>query len=247
MKMKNIERPPSAHNWVRYNYADELKTAKEIVAFATAAPQITYAAGLQIIRDRITLKLDRATAAKAAGIRGHVKSRPFVAQFVDAFIDFDEVRNYSGMPSFDQDVATYAIGRDVRIPVKPLTVISEDGVLKPIFVVGWATMPLSLHQRRLLMTVLEDAVFSLTDFQNSTGEFVSFPRDAHSKIREPQVWKRGDFDLLSKSEMKDQAELYLRALDLAKEILAGRASAEAADVQEDEKIAADDSQGVLDL
>jgi hypothetical protein len=48
-----LDRPPYAHNWVRYNFPDELATAKALVAFATNIPQITYVAGGAIVRDRI--------------------------------------------------------------------------------------------------------------------------------------------------------------------------------------------------
>lgn len=226
MAIKKIDRPPSVHNWVRYNYSDEVTTAKAIVSFVTGAPQITYAAGGPIIRDRIVLKVDRETALIAASTRGHIKSRPHVASYVNAFLDYDEIRNYSGSPSFDQDVAAYQVSRDIRVPAKPLVVISEGGILKPIFMVGWATMPLTLHQRRLLMTVLEDAVFSLTDFQSSPGEFVSFPKGDNSSARSPEVWKRGDFDLLSSAEMKEQLEIYLLALARARIILAEREAGE---------------------
>jgi hypothetical protein len=222
MAIKKIDRPPSAHNWVRYNYPDELKTAKAIVSFVTGAPQVTYAAAAPIIRDRMVLKLDRATALAAASTRGHIKSRPHVFEYVSAFLDYDEVRNYSGSPSYDQEVAAFQISRDIRLPAKPLVVISEGGILKPIFMVGWSTMPLTLHQRRLLMTVLEDAVFSLTDFQNSPGEFVSFPRGDNSQARSPEVWRRGDFELLSPAEMKEQIEIYLAALSRARTIIAAR-------------------------
>jgi hypothetical protein len=138
-------------------------------------------------------------------------------EFVSAFYDFDEVRNYSGMPSYDQFVEPYRASRDVKIPVKPLIVISEGGMLKPLFIVGWASMPLTLYQRRLLMTVIEDAVFSLTDFRESTGEFVCFPRIGSD--RQPEVWNRGDFELLSRDAMEDQLAIYSEALAQAKEIL----------------------------
>jgi hypothetical protein len=239
MAIKKIERPPSAHNWVRYIYPEELKMAKAIVTFVTAAPQVTYSAGLQIVRDRILFKLDRETADNAANNRGHRKSRPYVAEFVKAFIDYDEIRNYSGLPSYDQDVAAYQINRDIRVPVKPLVVISENGILKPIFVVGWATMPLVLRQRRLLMTMLEDAVFSLTDFQNSPGEFVSFPKGSNSGSRSPEIWRRGDYELLGKSEMKEQIEAYLRALETAKSIIAGKRPPEQPTAEQDEPVQSD--------
>ncbi|MGT2503254.1 hypothetical protein ACVOMS_25605 [Bradyrhizobium guangxiense] len=240
-----IDRPPYVHNWVRFNFPDELSTTKAVVSFITATPQISYAAGQPIIRDRIALKLDRDTALKAARTKGHPKSRPLVAEYVNAFYDYDDERNYSGLPSYDQYVAPYSISRDVRIPVKPLIVISEGGILKPIFIVGWATMSLSRFQRRLLMTVLEDAVFSLTDFQASAGEFISFPRAVSDNLRHPEVWKRGDYDLLSDAEMRDQAELYVRAVAAAKEIVARRRGE--ADQQPEAKQDAAEPNSIFDL
>jgi hypothetical protein len=248
MSVKKLDRPPYVHNWVRYNYPDKWKTANEIVAFAKNAPQVTYAAGSSIVRDRIALKLDRETALKAALTTGHKKSRPHVADFVNAFYDYDATRNYTGLPSYDQFVEPYRIGREIKIPVKPLIIISEQGVLKPVFVVGWATMPLVRFQVRLLMTVLEDAVFSLTDFQKSPAEFVSFPRTEKSKTapRAPQVWTRGDYDLLSKVEMKQQADIYLEALSLARAMILGAGAPSVA--EEGRELEWDASeQGELDL
>src|SRR5262245_20553034 len=135
MSVKKIDRPPYVHNWVRYNYPDELKTAKALVAFMQGMPSVTYAAASPIVRDRIVFGLDEETAIKAALSKGHKKSRPYVAEFVRVFYDYDKIRNYSGLPSYDQYVAPYRISREIQIPVKPLVVISEDGLLKPIFVV----------------------------------------------------------------------------------------------------------------
>lgn len=222
MSATKVDSPPYAHNWVRNNFSDFQATVRSLVSFIQSMPQITYAGGMSVIRDRIALGLDRQTAINAVRTTGHKKSRPYVEEFVEAFYEYDEIRKYSGLPSYDQYVAPYPISRDIRIPVKPLIVISEEGMLKPIFVVGWATMPLTLFQRRLLMTLLEDAVFSLTDFQNSIGEFISFPhlRGSNSKKRTPLVWKRGDYGLLSPPRMKEQADLYLQALAKAKDIVA---------------------------
>jgi len=222
--------------------------AKAIVAFVENVPQITYAAASPIIRDRIALQLDRETAMKAAHNKGHIKSRPYVAEFVSAFFDYDQIRKYAGLPSYDQYVAPYRINRSIKIPVKPLIVISENGILKPIFVVGWATMPLVTFQRRLLMTVLEDAVYSLTDFHKSPGEFVCFPRlkGTNSGSRTPEVWQRGDYDLLNDVEMKEQIEIYLQALALAKEILAEK-KASKGERPKEQVITIDPLQGKLGL
>ena len=169
--------------------------------------------------------------------------------FVNAFYDFDEIRKYSGLPSFDEYVAPYRLSREIKIPVKPLIVISEGGVLIPIFVVGWATMPLIEFQRRLLMTVFEDAVFSLTDFQNSPGEFVSFPRlqQSNSGSRTPEVWRCGDYTLLSEKEIKDKTEIYLHALSRAKSILSEKQVSDREEVVEERPAMGDSQQDKFDL
>lgn len=117
MSLKKIDRPPYVHNWVRYNDPDEAKTTKGIVNFIRSAPPITYIAGSPIIRDRILLGLDRATALQAAKTRGRANSRELVFEFVSAFYDYDLLRNYSGLPSYDQFVEPYRAGREVKIPV----------------------------------------------------------------------------------------------------------------------------------
>lgn len=167
--------------------------------------------------------LDRETAMFAARSTGRINSRDIVAEYVDAFYNYDEIRRYSGKPCFDEVIEPFRVGKGVIVPVKPLVTIVEAGKLVPIFAVGWASMPLSLWQRRLLATVMEDAVFSLTDFRNSPGEFLCFPRtedESGEIVREPLVWKRGDFELLSREDLQDCLEMYSSALEAAKIIIA---------------------------
>lgn len=169
------------------------------------------------------MRLERETALNAAKTTGRKNSREIVTEYVEAFYGYDESRQYSGKPCFDEVIEPFRIGKGIVVPVKPLVTIVESGRLVPIFSVGWASMPLNLWQRRLLATVMEDAVFSLMDFRDSPGEFLCFPRknDGSGKlIREPLIWKRGDFDLLSKEELRDCLEMYRSALEAAKRTIA---------------------------
>ena len=153
--------------------------------------------------------------------KGRVNSRGIVAEYVGAFYDYDEVRKYSGKPTYDEMVEPFRIGKGLFVPVKPLVNIVENGKLVPIFSVGWATFPLSDFQMRLLATVLEDAVFSLSDFKNSPGEFICFPKAGKKQdaTRKPHIWTRGDMNLLSQAELRDCLDMYLEALEEAKAIL----------------------------
>ncbi|WP_420410867.1 hypothetical protein [Roseibium sp.] len=219
MNRNKLDRPPYVHNWVRYNYPDINKTTKELVGFARHIPTISYQTGLRVAADRILHGLDYRTALKAVSRKGNPNSRRHNTEFIKAFYRFDKERQYSGAPAFDEFVEPFRISKGLSIPVKPTAILSEGGVFKPVFLVGWSSMPLTDFQIRLLMTLIEDAVFSLTDFQSSPGEFLSFPKDKTTGKRCPLVWQRGDFELLSKAELAEQIDLYLNALQKAKSIL----------------------------
>ena len=216
-----LDRPPYVHNWIRNFGPDLQSTTKKIVGLALGFPTMSYAAAVPILIDRIVTSLDRDTALKAAMNTGRVNSREIVSEYVAAFFDYDELRKYGGKPTYDEMIEPFRVGKGVTVPVKPLVNIVEHGRLVPIFSVGWASFPLNRFQLRLLATVLEDAVFSLSDFRNSPGEFICFPKDGRKPdaVRKPLIWKRGDMDLLSPSEMRDSLHMYLDALEAAKKIL----------------------------
>ena len=215
---QKLNRPPYAHNWVRYVKGSELETRKALVAFARSMPQITYKAGNQIIQDRVLLQLDRDTAMKVAQQKGRPNSRANVAEYVSAFFDYDLSAGISSRPAFDEVVEPFRVGKGVVVPVKPLVTTLEAGEFQPIFSVGWASNPLSTWQHRLLATIFEDAVFSLADFRRSHGRFLTFPRreKRNPDSRYCEMWQRGDFELLSRTELRDTLELYLEALQNAK-------------------------------
>lgn len=218
---KKLERPPYVHNWIRNVGPDHQTTVKRLVKTATSILTQTYGGATPIIFDRIVSGLERETALKAALTTGRVNSRAIVADYVEAFLDYDEVRNYSGRRTFEATVEPFRLGKGLTVPVKPLVNIVENGKLVPIFSVGWSSIPFNDFQWRLLSTVLEDAVFSLSDFRTSPSEFLFFPRDGTDKSskRRPLIWNRGDFELIGKAEMTDFLDMYLGALEEAKQIL----------------------------
>lgn len=68
------------------------------------------------------------------------------------------------------------------------------------------------------MTILEDAIFSLTDFAESDAEIVFLPENEAGQ-RVPEVWHRGDYDLLSETELRNQLEVFLSAREAAYPII----------------------------
>lgn len=215
---RKLDRIPAAPNFVRYNFEELIKTLKAYVGFAKGMPTISYVEGLKLIKDLVLGLTDASQAMKAARMIKDSPSRVAVIEFVDSFCAYAAVRRYEATPAFSDFSAFSPIGRDLFIPVKPTLVAREDGQLKPIFVFGWKSVPLTPFQRRLLMTILDDAIFSLTDFQDSDAEIVFLPEV--DGVRSPEVWHRGDYNLLSQVELKNQYELFLSAREMAFPILA---------------------------
>jgi len=215
---RKLDRIPGAPNFVRYNFEDPAKMLKAYVAFAKGMPTISYAAGMLLIKDLVLGISGPDQIRRAARRLKDSPSKAAVIDFVDAFCDYSSDRCYQATPTYSDLTAYFQIGRDLYAPVKPTLVAREDGQLKPIFVLGWKSIPLTTFQRRLLMTILEDAIFSLTEFQSSDAEIVFLPE--MDGVRVPEVWHRGDYNLLSQAEMTDQVELFLSARSAAYPIIA---------------------------
>ena len=214
---KKLDRIPAAPNFVRYNFPDLGRMTKAYVQFAKSMPSVSYRDGITLIKDLVLGHIGAEQARIAAERRPASPSRQAVIEFVGAFCEYAGVRQYQATPTYSDFSASFPIGRDLWIPVKPTLVARENGQLKPILVFGWKTIPLDRFQRRLLMTILEDAIFSLTDFQDSDAEIVFLPE--HDGHRHSEVWHRGDYDLLSQAEMNGQIELFLAAREAAYPIL----------------------------
>lgn len=215
---KKLDRIPAAPNFVRYNHDDLVKTLKSYVAFAKGMPTVSYVEGMKIIKDLVLGLIDTKQARIAASRLRESPSRDSIIGFVDAFCVYANERHYTATPAFMDFSASYQIGRGLFVPVKPTLVARENGRFIPIFAFGWKSVPLSTFQRRLLMSILEDAIFSLTDFQDSDAEIVFLPE--FDGVRQSEVWHRGDYNLLSASELKNQMELFLSAREMAYPIIA---------------------------
>ena len=71
------------------------------------------------------------------------------------------------------------------------------------------------------MTILEDSLFSLTDYQNSPAELLFYPVQnlQFEKVRVPAHWVRGDYDLLSQAELTDSMEAFLSGREIARRLI----------------------------
>jgi hypothetical protein len=215
--IKKLDHPPAAPNWVRFIHQDPLKSAKAIIEFAFAQVTWNYKPAYAAIKDRIELGLDRHTAILNVSKRGNPRGREHNKLLVEAFFDHDDQRQYRCQNAIGFEREYFHVSRDINVPVAPLSIIRENGRFVPIFVCGWNSIPFSLFQRRLLMTIYEDAFLSLTDFQDSPAEILFFPKTQldDGRRRKVEIWTRSDYDLLSHKSINEAAGIFLLARDIA--------------------------------
>ncbi|HEX4410896.1 MAG TPA: hypothetical protein VH206_19165 [Xanthobacteraceae bacterium] len=223
--LRKLDNPPAGPNWVRFIHsADPIRTAKSIIRFAKGQPPFNYQSAYRGIKDRIELSIDLnaalLVASKKVAPSGLLQNR----ELVEAFFRYDEERRYSSSNPVGFDVEYFRVSRDVIVPVAPLSIIREKGKFVPIFLCGWTSNPLLLVQRRLLMTIYEDAFLSLTDYLNSPAEVLFFPKydgedEAGALRREPELWPRGCYELLQKRDLDECVEVFISAREIAREVL----------------------------
>lgn len=216
--LAKLDRPPAAHNFARCNHERQAPTTRALVNLAVGFPQISYQWAHRAIQLTIIDGLNEEAAKKI------LKEICPESQLDDnlglllAFLEYNRERQFQGFTVFDEWCGNFLAGRDVNVPVRPTAVLRENGVLKPIFVIGWARNGLTYYQRRLLTSIYEDAVFSLTDFRNSPGEVLLFPKDGYG-IRRADRWTRGSYQRLDHGQLSDQVTRFVKAREEAREII----------------------------
>jgi hypothetical protein len=224
--LRKLDYPPAGPNWVRFIFDNVERTAKAMVSFAKGQPPFGYQPAYCAIKDRIELGIDLDAAIKVATGKGAPAGWVQNRHLVEAFFEYDEIRKYSASNPIAFDKELFRVSREVAVPIAPVSIIRERGKFVPVFVCGWTTNPLLLLQRRLLVTIYEDSFFSLTDYQDSPGELLFFPKNdlltseiKNANLRESEIWRRGDYDLLSRADLDQCVEIFALAREMARQVL----------------------------
>lgn len=213
-RVEEMRRPPSLANWVRLNSRRRDETARRITKFILARPRHALAQVYRLVADYVTL------GATAADTRNGIDriTDPLVRklghEITTALIPWLDSNNIKGIPAFDGMMERYPIGRGIMIPVKPTFVYLRDGKLTPVFIIGWSVNPLDSFQKRLLATMIHQAILTQEDFEGSDALVLFVPRMKYSRsareVRE--MWVSQSW-LLGEDELKSQFDRYGNALD----------------------------------
>lgn len=210
--LSKLNNPPRELNWVRYNHSDPMRMATQIASFVMGIPKFSLTPALKMIREMLHFDVGVDVAVGAVSRVGNPVGHKPNTEVVKAFGSFCNERQYGPVVPYQDPQAFFRVNRDLRVPVRPLTFLNEDGVLVPLFVCGWADIPLDRFQRSLLMTIIEDSLMTQADLVSSPCELVFLPkRDSGDGVRYPEIWRRGDYNLLTRSELKEHMDQFIQA------------------------------------
>jgi hypothetical protein len=214
--LRKLDRPPAGPNWVRFVCDDPMESASHIFSFVNGQPPFNYFPGYRAARDRVELHISEENAIKSASSKGAPLGRERNKEFIEAFLRHDAKRQYTSSNPVKFETEFFRVSREVKIPIAPVSIIRERGNFVPLFMCGWERIPLRLRQRRLLMTIYEDAFLSLTDYQKSPAEILFFPKLDGAKERSAVTWMRGDYGLLSAKQLNECVEIFLLAREIVR-------------------------------
>ncbi|MGB3627735.1 MAG: hypothetical protein WA989_18055 [Henriciella sp.] len=214
----DVRNPPAAHNAVRFIGTTLDATARSVYRFKKGSPRISYQTAYNAIHDHVHWGLDEGTLIKMVQRLKSEQNRKCNHEFLQAYFDYHSALGLEGVPAFDDQVVAFRVSAGLKLPVKPTAIVAGEDRFNVLTCLGWSTTNLSDFQKRLWMTIHEDALFSLTDFRTARGVFSMYPKIKGE--RELVMWERGDYDLLSMGELDDNLDMLAEAIRMAEQWIA---------------------------
>ena len=212
--ISKIKKPPSLPNWVRLNHLRHDDTLRSITSFALGRPRHSLMRVYDIIAARVTHRIDYRTVWNCLAKIPDPSVRALGREILTVALPWLDKQGMEGIQVFHDMEAKYPIGRGVLVPVKPTFVLLRDGKLEPVFVIGWASVPISDYQKRLLATIIHQAILTLEGFEGSDATIIFVPRIPGSRSERHIVsWRVSEQQLLRREELLAQFDRFGNALD----------------------------------
>lgn len=213
-RVEEMRRPPSLPNWVRLNERRRDDTARNIARFVLNKPRHALGQVYKLIADYVTLGVTAATTRAGIDLILNPLVRRLGHEIATALIPWLDKHEIKGLRAFEGMFERYPIGRNIMVPIKPNFVYNRSGRLTPVFVVGWSSVPFSGYQKRLLATMIHQAILTQEGFEDSDALILFVPRQGYSKTaREVRPLWVSEVNLLNEDELREQFDRYGNALD----------------------------------
>jgi hypothetical protein len=215
--IKRLAKPPSVANWTRHNFRRLDKTREGLLRFVRVPPKHSlgdvYMICSAIVADGISLQQAEACVDRVK----HPLTREAAREIIPTFFAYAKEQQLEGLPAFKGFSAPYPIGRaadgsTLLVPVTPTFTLLDRGVLKPVFLIAWAKLALDDYQKRLLSTIIRNAILTQQDFLGSDATVVCMPRHRLSQARVVRAWSVSEYAQLSDDELQEQFMRYQAAL-----------------------------------
>jgi hypothetical protein len=173
--------------------------------FALGRSRMALAKVYEIVAAYATLGIDKRTAFKSLATISDPGVRALGDEILSTLLPWIDDEGFAGIQVFHDMIASFPIGRGVVVPVKPTFVMLRDGKLEPVFVIGWTNIPFSPYQKRLLATIIHEAILTQEGFEGSDATVIFVPRvGSKSRERYVRAWKVSEQYLLEDHELRAQ-------------------------------------------
>ena len=218
--ISKLRRPPGVHNWVKSIRSRTDDTALSLYNFVVNGPRHSLRPVTDIIRQVVVDVISDEQAIKCASFITNDRVRKYAHEILSALLPHIREKEWKGIQIFKDMFENYPVAANVNVPVKPTFVIREDGKAVPYFVICWAEIGLSDYQKRILTTLIDEAILSQEDFEGSDAVIVCVPRHSFSKSERYVVqWKLSDHPALGNIEKRELFKRYGRALEQAEKMI----------------------------
>lgn len=226
-KIARVLRLPSLVNWARQNYRRLDDTRRRIQQLADFPPKHS----LGQVYDICSAIAYRELSPSKIDDRIEEIENPFARisarEIIPAFLETAGKREFDGIKELHGKSLPIPIGRGpdskpLLIPIRPTFVLADQTRLKPVFLIGWASLTLTDYQKQLISTIIERSYLTQQDFLGSDAEILCFPRINKTRRWEARSWLTREIAHLSDDEIAEQFDRYSLALREVVESLRAR-------------------------
>jgi hypothetical protein len=215
-----LKKPPAVQNWVKNIHPRTDETARSLYDTAVFGPRHSLKLVGSIIAQVVIDDISDEQARKCASRIANPRVRKYAYEVLDAILPYIRKKSWKGIQIFKDMTEYYPVGANVDVPIRPTFVVNDDGKVVPYFVICWTVIGLTDYQKRIMSTLISEAIMSLEEFEESDAVIVCVPRHCFSKSERHVVeWNISDFALLTSEEKADLFERYGNALAEAERMI----------------------------
>lgn len=216
-KIKRVKTMFGLLNWARHNFQRSDDTRKSLREIAENPPRRSIGPVHRLCKEIAYRRMTYEEAlAKAASYKSYLKMA--ASEVLPAFNTYFISNQIETVPELEIERFKFPIGKaddgkTRAVPIEPTYIAIKGEALIPTFLLGWTKIPYNLHQKRLISTMILQAVLTRQDFIGSDAQVLTFPRtNKWSKAREARGWMVSQYADMTDAELQEQFDRYNKAV-----------------------------------